>query len=141
MKCPVCGKGSLRRATKPDTVTYKGKSVTVNQPGDWCNKCDDAIFTGRDLKATEKELHDFRAVVDGLLPSDEVRRIRIKLGFTQKLCGEIFGGGTNAFSRYERGEATQIRSTDLLLRLLDTRPELLKDILAKQSKKASRKAA
>jgi len=42
---------------------------------------------------------------------------------------EIFGGGPNAFSRYERGETTPLRSTSNLLRLLNNHPEQLAELL------------
>jgi len=38
--------------------------------------------------------------------SEEIRRIRRKLGLTQRQAARLTGGGHNAFSRYERGEAT-----------------------------------
>ena len=37
---------------------------------------------------------------DHLLPSDKVRRIRKKLGLTQREAGELIGGGPNAFQKY-----------------------------------------
>jgi len=52
-----------------------------------------------------------------LLPS-EVKSIRTRLKLTQHEAGDIFGGGANAFSRYERGEARQSLALDRLLRLL-----------------------
>jgi len=42
--------------------------------------------------------------------------------------GDLFGGGYNAFSWYESGSARPPKSTDTLLRLLDTHPELLNEI-------------
>jgi HTH-type transcriptional regulator/antitoxin MqsA len=80
------------------------------------------------MDATERQLYDFRAGVDGYLTTTEVRRIRKKLGLTQRQAGEIFGGGHNAFSRYESGSARPPKSTDTLLRLLDKHPELLHEL-------------
>jgi hypothetical protein len=39
------------------------------------------------------------------------------------------GGGHNAFSRYERGEAAPLPAVINLFRLLDKHPELLKDLV------------
>ncbi len=80
------------------------------------------------MDATEILLHDFRTQVDGFLPTSEIRRIRKKLGLTQKQAATIFGGGHNAFSRYERGAARQPKSTDRLLRILDLHPNLFEEI-------------
>ncbi|EPA7320535.1 type II toxin-antitoxin system antitoxin MqsA, partial [Escherichia coli O45:H30] len=50
------------------------------------------------------------------------------LSLTQKEASEIFGGGVNAFSRYEKGNAQPHPSTIKLLRVLDKHPELLNEI-------------
>lgn len=57
-----------------------------------------------------------------------IRATRRKLGLTQKDAARIFGGGVNAFSRYERGIVTPPRSLIALLTILDRHPELLKDL-------------
>jgi len=129
-KCPVCEKGPLERTKIKKTYTYKGQSIDILQAGEWCNNgCHEGILTSADIKVTEKILHDFRAKTDGFLLSDEVRRIRKKLGITQHEAAAICGGGPNAFGRYERGEALQMRATDNLLRLLDKHPELLDELI------------
>jgi len=128
MKCPLCEKGALERKKVKETYTYKGQSIDILQPGEWCNRCNEGILDSVDIKVTEKILHDFRAKIDRFLVSDEVRRIRKKLGITQHQAAAICGGGPNAFGRYERGEALQMRATDNLLRLLDKHPELLNEL-------------
>jgi HTH-type transcriptional regulator/antitoxin MqsA len=126
--CPICGKGSLTRHTKRQVFRYKGKAFRYEQPGWWCAHCKDGVLETSDMEATERLLADFRATVDGSLPTTEVRRIRKKLGLTQAQAGALFGGGHNALSRYESGAARPPKSTDALLRLLDTHPELLAEI-------------
>jgi HTH-type transcriptional regulator / antitoxin MqsA len=59
----------------------------------------------------------------------EIRRIRRKLGLTQADAARLTGGGHNAFSRYERGEATPVVAVVNLFRLLDKHPELLRDLI------------
>jgi HTH-type transcriptional regulator / antitoxin MqsA len=58
----------------------------------------------------------------------EFRRIRQKLGLSQAAAARLTGGGHNAFSRYERGEAAPMAAVVNLFRLLDRHPELLKDL-------------
>ena len=127
-KCPFCEHGVMTRATVQETYTYKGQTLTLEQPGTWCDSCGEGILDRADLKTTEKQIRDFQASVDGLLPSNEIRRIRKKLHLTQKQAAQIFGGGPNAFSRYERGESSPVRSTSHLLRLLDHHPEHLQEL-------------
>lgn len=127
-RCPFCGQGVLEHRTVRETYTYQGHDLEVDQPGEFCNRCDEGIITGKDMKASEQAFHDLRANVDGLLTSGEVRRIRTKLKLSQRRAGEIFGGGPNAFSRYERGVAMQPKAVDALLHVLDSHPKLLAEI-------------
>ncbi len=124
-KCPFCSEGELVRRVEIETYVYKELSVTVDQPGMYCSNCNEAILNGDDLKETRRAIHDLHAQGDGFLTSAEVKQIREKIGFTQKEAGNFFGGGVNAFSRYERGTARQSKAIDILLRLFNARPELL----------------
>jgi HTH-type transcriptional regulator/antitoxin MqsA len=65
--------------------------------------------------------------------SEDIRRIRRKLGLSQVAAARLTGGGHNAFSRYERGEATSMPAVINLFRLLDRHPELLKDLVRSNS--------
>jgi HTH-type transcriptional regulator/antitoxin MqsA len=127
-RCPVCGRGKLTRKTTRQTFHYKRKTLRYDQPGLWCDTCGEGILETADMDVTERRLYDFRASVDGYLTTAEVRRIRKKLGLTQRQAGEIFGGGHNAFSRYESGTTRPPKSTDALLRLLDKHPALLHEL-------------
>ncbi|NOT57451.1 MAG: type II toxin-antitoxin system MqsA family antitoxin [Deltaproteobacteria bacterium] len=126
--CPTCGKGTLTRKTQRQQFRYQGKSLRYAQPGWWCAVCREGVLETGDMEETERLLYDFRATVDGYLTRAEMRRIRKKLGLTQAQAGALFGGGHNAFSRYESGAARPPKSTDALLRLLDTHPALLHEI-------------
>jgi len=130
MDCPICGKGKLKRGTRRVPYTFRGNTIEVKQPGEWCNACEEGVLSAEDLAATTRARHDAIAKADGLLTSDEIRRIRTKLELSQAEAGEIFGGGVNAFSRYERGETMQPRALDQLLRLLDKHPKQLKELIA-----------
>ena len=46
----------------------------------------------------------------------------------QSAAARLTGGGHNAFSRYERGEAAPLPAVVNLFRLLDKHPELLKEL-------------
>lgn len=70
-----------------------------------------------------------------LLP-EELKRIREQLGLSQKESGLIFGGGINAFNKYESGETAIPKSLDLLFVLLDQKYVSLDDLVkAKQKQK------
>jgi HTH-type transcriptional regulator / antitoxin MqsA len=76
MKCYACDKGVLRNKVKSQVFTYKGKSITLEQPGLWCDHCEEGILDGADIAKTEKAFDDFKAQVDGLLTPEQIRHIR-----------------------------------------------------------------
>ena len=134
MKCPVCGTANLIGETRDLTYTYGGRSTVIRQSGDFCAACGEGIFTSEESEHYLAAVNAFRASVDAepLVPT-EVRRIRKKLGLSQKEAGEIFGGGIRAFSQYERGETRQGKALDKLLRLLDRHPDLLDEVRVKDA--------
>jgi HTH-type transcriptional regulator/antitoxin MqsA len=134
--CPFCANKSYYHQTKKMTLRYKSSPITVNQPGFWCDECGEGVIGGEDRKATQKELQTLRAEIDGLLTPDKIKLIREKLKLTQLSASEIFGGGVNAFSRYERGETPIPKPLSQLLLILKKHPDLLIEI-NKKFKKSS----
>ncbi len=59
----------------------------------------------------------------------ELARIRKKLKLTQLEAARLAGGGKNAFSRYERGQAKPVAAVLNLFRLLDKHPDLIKELV------------
>jgi HTH-type transcriptional regulator/antitoxin MqsA len=54
--------------------------------------------------------------------------VRKKLALDQKEAAEIFGGGVNAFSRYENGKTRPPLALVKLLKVLDRHPDLLSEV-------------
>jgi HTH-type transcriptional regulator/antitoxin MqsA len=130
MKCPACSKGKLSYQSKPQVFTYKGKSITLNQTGMWCDSCEEGILNGEDISKTEKAFEEFKSKIDGFLPPKEIRHIRKNiLKLSQEQAGKIFGGGKNGFSRYERGETKPLPAVINLLKMFERHPEDLKYFL------------
>jgi len=59
-----------------------------------------------------------------------IARVRKKLHLDQREAAEIFGGGVNAFSRYENGKTKPPLALVKLLKLLDQHPDLLNEVRA-----------
>jgi HTH-type transcriptional regulator/antitoxin MqsA len=127
--CIFCKKGFLERKTIKKTYSYKRHTLEIEQPGEFCHLCGEGILNGADLKATEKQILEFQAKIDGLLTSSEIIKMRKKLKLSQKQAAEICGDDPNRFNRYERGEAIPLRSTSNLLIILNDHPELLLGLL------------
>lgn len=63
--------------------------------------------------------------VAGFLTDEDIRKIRKKLGLTQKEMAEKLGVGLKTFARYENLSIRQSRAMDNLLRILDVYPNAI----------------
>jgi HTH-type transcriptional regulator/antitoxin MqsA len=76
----------------------------------------------REMQAFSKQVN--AAIVDPAF----IVKVRKKLSLDQREAAEIFGGGVNAFSRYENGKTKPPLALVKLLKVLDRHPELLDEI-------------
>jgi HTH-type transcriptional regulator/antitoxin MqsA len=129
-KCASCGsrKDVVRFENETFVVEHEGRKAKVEGLSGWrCATCGEVEFDPTSAKR-------YAAAGDRLVMEardrqrQEIRRIRRKLGLSQTAAARLTGGGHNAFSRYERGEATPLPAVVNLFRLLDKHPELLKDL-------------
>jgi len=129
-KCLHCdaSKGMTRFAGETFTIKHAGLTTKVEGlSGRRRNSCGEVEFepgSARRYAAAGDEL----VLRNRARQSREIRRIRRKLGLSQVAAARLTGGGHNAFSRYERGEAAPMPAVINLFRLLDKQPELLKDL-------------
>lgn len=126
--CPFCGEGVMNRENRDTEYHYKGHTLLIEQPGIHCSSCEEAILEPDDVKFNRVDIQAFRARIDGIIEPKKIRSIRKALGLNQKDAGELFGGGHNAFSRYERGELAPPKALSMLLDLLDSHKEIRKEI-------------
>lgn len=118
--CPMCERGELFASVVTETISYgQAKLVVPNIEISTCNLCGEELVLPEQAKRNDVRFADARRQHDGLMTSAEIVAWRQRHRMTQKAAGEIFGGGINAFSRYERGEVMQSRATDLLMRAAD----------------------
>ena len=127
--CPTCDAGKLSKETITEEFEYKNKKLSIpNYIIFVCNHCEEEFVSRKTIRATEKELTDFRRQVDGLLTSAEIKVIRKRIGKTQTEMSFMFGYSPKTFARYESGKITQNKAMDILLRLLDKSPDVLNQI-------------
>lgn len=123
--CPLCSEGTLHDVTQKKTLEYRGHLYEYKVAGAFCDHCHDG-FPGHD-EQEEAAWKSFRDKVDAY-EAYELARIRKKLKLTQQEAAKIAGGGHNAFSRYERGEAKPVQAVINLFKLLDHHPDLLREL-------------
>lgn len=129
-KCTQCAsrRGMVHFKDETFTIRHAGMTAEVEGLSGWrCEACGEIEFDAASARR-------YAAAGDALVmrerekQSKEIRRIRRKLGLSQVAAARLTGGGHNAFSRYERGEAVPLPAVVNLFRLLDRHPELLDDL-------------
>lgn len=130
MKCPSCGGAELISMVRDVPYSYKGhETIITNINGEHCPLCDEFVVGYADgTRLSEGMLALNRSVNMRAGLPQKVAGVRKKLGLTQQEAGAIFGGGVNAFSRYERGLATPSVALVQLLDLLERHPGLLSEV-------------
>ena len=125
--CPETGKPMVRD-TRPMEISHKGQSTTIDMPGWYCHESGESIHTAEDMKVSDAALKELRLQVENLLKPQEVKRIRTKIGLTQREAGTILGGGPNAFQKYEQDTVTVSKPMSNLLRVLERHPEEVEEL-------------
>lgn len=135
MKCPTCEIGKLVTAVRDMPYTYKGKKTVIKAVhGRFCDKpkCGDVVLEMDESVRTSKEMLEFNKKVNTeLTPIDLLTQVRERLNLTQQQAARVFGGGANAFSRYESGKTKPPVALVKLFQLLDRHPEFYREIADK----------
>mgnify|MGYP002130397626 CR=1 FL=1 len=132
MKCPCCGAAELIHDTRDETYTYKGESTVIPAvTGDFCPACAESILDAAESNRVMREMRAFSKQVNAaIVDPGFITNVRKKLDLDQREAAEIFGGGVNAFSRYENGKTKPPLALVKLLKVLDRHPDLLNEVRA-----------
>ena len=132
MKCPCCGAAELNHDTRDVPYTYKGETTTIPEvTGDFCQACGEIILDRLQGDRYSELIGAFRREINAAYVDPKyIAKVRKKLDLDQREAAEIFGGGLNAFSRYENGKTKPPLSLVKLLKVLDRHPELLGEVRA-----------
>ena len=130
MKCPVCGAAELIHDTRDLPYTYKGETTLIAAvTGDFCPSCSEAILDlGESTRTSELMLQFNKQVNAAYVDPGFITSVRKKLALDQREAAEIFGGGINAFSRYENGKTKPPLALVKLLKVLERHPDLLNEV-------------
>ena len=130
MRCPVCGAAGLVHDTRDLPYSYKGESTVIaNVTGEFCPSCTESILDLAESDRVMKAMREFSKRVNAnFIDPGFIAMVRKKLALDQREAAEIFGGGINAFSRYETGKTKPPLALIKLLKVLDRHPELLNEV-------------
>jgi HTH-type transcriptional regulator / antitoxin MqsA len=146
MKCATCGTGSLIEAVRAVPYTYKGEKTVIKAvKGKFCDnpKCQEVVMDLGESVRTSKEMLEFNKTVNvELTPIDLLTQVRQQFDLTQQEAAKMFGGGANAFSRYESGKTKPPIALVTLFKVLNKHPDLFQEVIeigeGAKAKKVSR---
>jgi HTH-type transcriptional regulator/antitoxin MqsA len=132
MKCPTCAAAKLVHDTRDMPYVYKGESAIIPAvTGDFCPACGEAVLDKAESTRTSVAMLDFNKQVNAsIVDPGFIANVHKKLALDQREAAEIFGGGVNAFSRYENGKTKPPLALVKLLKVLERHPELLNEVRA-----------
>jgi HTH-type transcriptional regulator / antitoxin MqsA len=130
MRCPSCGEGKLVRDRRDIQYTYKGETTTIAAVrGEFCAACGESVLASAESKRVSAAMIEFNKQVNAsIVDPGFIARVRKKLALDQRQAAAIFGGGANAFSRYENGKTKPPLALVKLLMVLDRHPSLLNEV-------------
>jgi HTH-type transcriptional regulator/antitoxin MqsA len=132
MKCPNCGAAHLVHDTRDVPYSYKGEATTIpGVTGDFCPACTEIVLDASAGEAYSAAVRTFQKQVNAATVDPAfIAGVRRKLNLDQREAAELFGGGVNAFSRYENGRTKPPLALVKLLKVLDRHPDLLAEVRA-----------
>lgn len=129
--CQHCNSTSTRLHQTQEKIPHKGKTLQVTQQLSICDSCNKEFTNKAQNLLNATAIRDAIKFSDGLLSSKEIYQARTSLGLTQEKAALVFGGGRNAFSKYERAEVSQSVSMDRLIRVCLEHPAVYEELLIK----------
>jgi HTH-type transcriptional regulator/antitoxin MqsA len=132
--CKICKSEDVSGFVEVEDISYKRNDLQTSIAYSVCNNCDREFVSKPQIIQNELALRAVKKTFDGLLSSEEIVRAREELSLTQEQAARVFGGGRNAFSKYERGEVSQSVAMDKLIRICLNHRDIFNE-LAREIKK------
>ena len=132
MQCPNCAAAELVGDVRDLPYSYKGETMMIAAvAGQFCPACHEAVLEPAEAARVSAAMLAFnRQVNASAIDPVFIASVRRKLALGQREAAQIFGGGVNAFSRYENGTTKPPLSLIKLLKVLDRHPDLLAEVRA-----------
>ena len=130
-ECLNCEEGQMTHEIRDVVYEYRGQKTSIPKISGWfCNHCHEVEFDKGEGNRYAHEISNFSQEVDRK-EALELARIRKKLKLTQKEAARLTGGGPNAFSRYERGQAKPMLAITNLFKILGKHPDILDEMFVR----------
>ena len=129
--CPYCGSGAVSARSDGVSAVRIGrkKKAVEGLRHSVCTSCAKEFHTPEQHDANIEKLRVTTLELTPVTPK-EIRLIRGKLGLSQDEAQRIFGGGRNAFSKYERGVVAPSDASARLMKAAVEVPGLIQYLAA-----------
>lgn len=119
IQCPFCDASpAMRTLSRDREMSFEGVPTTVhNLLYSQCDHCGMQTITPQQTRTNKRTIIEAHKSTLGLLTAAEILQLRHHLSITQMEAAQLFGGGVNAFSKYENSAITQTKAMDNVLRL------------------------
>lgn len=115
--CKKCQSNDVKTFLDDEILKYKGAEMPYQLAYSVCQNCGREFISTAQIKANDCRVREAKKIHDGLLSAEQIKQAREALGLTQAQASQVFGGGRNAFSKYERAEVAQSVAMDKLIRV------------------------
>ena len=127
-ECLNCGNPAMSRGKRDVPLRHDGLTGVVRDVRGWhCLNCLEVEFAAGEGERYATARDSLRLRVQER-DAQQLARVRKQLKLTQQDAAKLTGGGKNAFSRYERGQAKPMPAVVNLFRLLERHPDLLAEL-------------
>lgn len=133
-KCPACESGEWQPKSDEKYVFRLGRKMhqVTGLHYAICNECGTRGYLPGQRKANRALINKYQQTLLGYVSPSDVLAVREKYLLTQKQANEIFGGGSQGFSKWERGITNPAGPTARLIKVALKYPEVMRD-LAKEA--------
>ena len=134
MRCPFCDiSPPMSEYVSAREMDFDGVQTIVHGLlYSKCNSCGMETVTPQQSRVNKRTIIEAHKTALGLLTAAEIVSLRKQLGLTQIEAAQLFGGGVNAFSKYENSAITQSKAMDTLLRLARDIPVVAEYLAARE---------
>jgi HTH-type transcriptional regulator/antitoxin MqsA len=117
--CPICDSGEFRpHSDGVFNFRHGRKTYSVeNQKYAVCTECGTSGYLPGQRRENTNSIKKFQASLTDYISPSDVLSVREKYNLTQKQASQLFKGGVNGFSKWERGIAFPSAGTAMLLKV------------------------
>lgn len=123
--CPICDVPG-KRVRERREVKLGRRAAEVEHDLYRCPECDEAWYTPDQMDRAQQLAAAEIREAEGLLAPDAIRGIRDALDLSQADFERLLGFGPKTVGRWERGTVIPNASSDLLIRLVGSFPEVVR---------------